>query len=229
MVRFEEVLAEHLSRPLQRHELCALVAVSDHTLRAAGCATPIRTTQTSQKLPTASVSLSWSASARLTKRHLARPHRPLSNAFPECDSRLREFSPFLHSWRENPRLSLALAKAMWSEAKAGNIPLPARDAGDPRREIHEARKRSSERGRAGRSSHRFVFLTYPILLAWGNAISLRWGLPSKEKYDAMRMRPTISISFACLVTLPGATSNRRPATDASMQGPHYEPWSPETV
>src|SRR6516162_10874153 len=119
---------------------------------AARCVTPIRTTQTSQKLPTASVSLSWSASARLTKRHLARPHRPLSNAFPECDSRLREFSPFLHSWRENPRLSLALAKAMWSEAKAGNIPLPARDAGDPRREIHEARKRNPERGRVGLSS-----------------------------------------------------------------------------
>src|SRR6516165_4679743 len=33
MVRFEEVLAEHLSRPLQMPELCALVAVSDHTLR----------------------------------------------------------------------------------------------------------------------------------------------------------------------------------------------------
>ena len=33
MVRFEEVLAEHLSRPLQMPELCALVAVSDRTLR----------------------------------------------------------------------------------------------------------------------------------------------------------------------------------------------------
>ena len=32
MVRFEEVLAEHLSRPLQMPELCALVAVSDQTL-----------------------------------------------------------------------------------------------------------------------------------------------------------------------------------------------------
>jgi hypothetical protein len=106
MVRFEEVLAEHLSRPLQRHELCALVAVSDHTLRAAGCATPIRTTQTSQKLSIASVSLSWSASARLTKRHLARPHRPISNTFPECNPRLCEFSQFLHSWRRKRRFSL---------------------------------------------------------------------------------------------------------------------------
>ena len=34
MVRFEEVLAEHLSRPLQMPELCALVAVSDRTLRS---------------------------------------------------------------------------------------------------------------------------------------------------------------------------------------------------
>jgi len=34
MVRFEEVLAEHLSRPLQMPELCALVAVSDQTLRS---------------------------------------------------------------------------------------------------------------------------------------------------------------------------------------------------
>jgi len=33
MVRFEEVLAEHLSRPLQMPELCSLVAVSDRTLR----------------------------------------------------------------------------------------------------------------------------------------------------------------------------------------------------
>jgi AraC-like DNA-binding protein len=33
MVRFEEVLAEHLSRPLRMPELCALVAVSDPTLR----------------------------------------------------------------------------------------------------------------------------------------------------------------------------------------------------
>ena len=33
MVRFEEVLAEHLSRPLGMPELCALVAVSDRTLR----------------------------------------------------------------------------------------------------------------------------------------------------------------------------------------------------
>lgn len=33
MVRFEEVLAEHLSRPLRMPELCALVAVSDRTLR----------------------------------------------------------------------------------------------------------------------------------------------------------------------------------------------------
>jgi len=74
MVRFEEVLAEHLSRPLQMPELCALVAVSDYTLRAAGCVTPILTTQTSQKLRTASASPSWSASARRTKRHLARPH-----------------------------------------------------------------------------------------------------------------------------------------------------------
>ena len=34
MVRFEEVLAEHLSRPLRMPELCALVAVSDRTLRS---------------------------------------------------------------------------------------------------------------------------------------------------------------------------------------------------
>jgi AraC-like DNA-binding protein len=33
MVRFEEVLAEDLSRPLEMPELCALVAVSDRTLR----------------------------------------------------------------------------------------------------------------------------------------------------------------------------------------------------
>ena len=33
MVRLEEVLAEHLSRPLEMPELCALVAVSDRTLR----------------------------------------------------------------------------------------------------------------------------------------------------------------------------------------------------
>ena len=33
MVRFEEVLAEHLSRPLRIPELCALVAVSERTLR----------------------------------------------------------------------------------------------------------------------------------------------------------------------------------------------------
>jgi AraC-like DNA-binding protein len=33
MVRFEEVLAEHLGRPLGMSELCALVAVSDQTLR----------------------------------------------------------------------------------------------------------------------------------------------------------------------------------------------------
>ena len=53
----------------------------------------------------------------------------------------------------------------------------------------------------------------------GNTISLRWGIPSKEEYDAMRMRPTIGISFPCLVTSAGATSNGRPATDAFMQGP----------
>jgi AraC-like DNA-binding protein len=34
MVRFEEVLAEHLDRPLEMPELCALVAVSDRTLRS---------------------------------------------------------------------------------------------------------------------------------------------------------------------------------------------------
>jgi AraC-like DNA-binding protein len=33
MVRFEEVLAEHLSQPLEMPELCVLVAVSDETLR----------------------------------------------------------------------------------------------------------------------------------------------------------------------------------------------------
>ena len=33
MVRLEEVLAEHFSRPLQMPELCALIAVSDRTLR----------------------------------------------------------------------------------------------------------------------------------------------------------------------------------------------------
>jgi len=33
MVRFEEVLAEHLSRPLRMPELCALVAGSNQTLR----------------------------------------------------------------------------------------------------------------------------------------------------------------------------------------------------
>ena len=34
MVRFEEVLAEHLSRPLQMPELCELILVSDRTLRS---------------------------------------------------------------------------------------------------------------------------------------------------------------------------------------------------
>src|SRR6516162_1821540 len=34
MVRFEEVLAEHLSRPLQMPELCQLIVVSDRTLRS---------------------------------------------------------------------------------------------------------------------------------------------------------------------------------------------------
>jgi AraC-like DNA-binding protein len=34
MVRFEEVLAEYLSRPLQMPELCELIAVSDRTLRS---------------------------------------------------------------------------------------------------------------------------------------------------------------------------------------------------
>jgi transcriptional regulator GlxA family with amidase domain len=33
MIRFEEVLAENLSSPLQIPELCKLVAVSDRTLR----------------------------------------------------------------------------------------------------------------------------------------------------------------------------------------------------
>jgi transcriptional regulator GlxA family with amidase domain len=33
MVRFEEVLAEHLSQPLEMPESCALVVVSDRTLR----------------------------------------------------------------------------------------------------------------------------------------------------------------------------------------------------
>src|SRR6516162_11777585 len=34
MVRFEEVLAQHLSRPLQVPELCQLIVVSDRTLRS---------------------------------------------------------------------------------------------------------------------------------------------------------------------------------------------------
>ena len=34
MIRLEEVLAEHLSRPLHMPELCTLVAVSDRTLRS---------------------------------------------------------------------------------------------------------------------------------------------------------------------------------------------------
>ena len=34
MVRFEEVLAEHLSRPLHMPELCGLIVVSDRTLRS---------------------------------------------------------------------------------------------------------------------------------------------------------------------------------------------------
>ena len=34
MVRFEEVLVEHLSRPLQMPELCELILVSDRTLRS---------------------------------------------------------------------------------------------------------------------------------------------------------------------------------------------------
>jgi AraC-like DNA-binding protein len=34
MVRFEEVLSEYLSRPLQMPELCELIAVSDRTLRS---------------------------------------------------------------------------------------------------------------------------------------------------------------------------------------------------
>jgi transcriptional regulator GlxA family with amidase domain len=34
MVRFEEVLAEHLSRPLHLPELCELIGVTDRTLRS---------------------------------------------------------------------------------------------------------------------------------------------------------------------------------------------------
>jgi transcriptional regulator GlxA family with amidase domain len=33
MIRFEEVLAVHLSRPLRMQELCALIGVTGHTLR----------------------------------------------------------------------------------------------------------------------------------------------------------------------------------------------------
>jgi AraC-like DNA-binding protein len=36
MVRFEEVLADHLSRPLHMPELCKLIVVSDRTLRSCG-------------------------------------------------------------------------------------------------------------------------------------------------------------------------------------------------
>ena len=34
MIRFEEVLAEHFSRPLSMPELCELIVVSDRTLRS---------------------------------------------------------------------------------------------------------------------------------------------------------------------------------------------------
>jgi len=34
MIRFEEVLAEHFSRPLNMPELCELIVVSDRTLRS---------------------------------------------------------------------------------------------------------------------------------------------------------------------------------------------------
>ena len=34
MIRFEEVLAEHISRPLNMPELCELIVVSDRTLRS---------------------------------------------------------------------------------------------------------------------------------------------------------------------------------------------------
>jgi transcriptional regulator GlxA family with amidase domain len=34
MLRFEEVLAEHLSRPLRTSELCGLIGVSERTLRS---------------------------------------------------------------------------------------------------------------------------------------------------------------------------------------------------
>jgi hypothetical protein len=128
-------------------ELCALVAVSDRTLRLC-CAEFLgmsptqylllrRLKEVRRELRNADPNMvtvaevarrfgfaEGGASPRHTGRHSARRHLPLSNVFQECDWPLRKFSQFLHSWRGNPRFSFALAEVMWSEAKASNVALP---------------------------------------------------------------------------------------------------------
>ena len=69
MVRFEEVLAEHLSGPLQMPELCALVAVSDRTLRS--CCTEF---------------LGTSPAEYVLLRRLKEVHRVLRDATPKTEN-----------------------------------------------------------------------------------------------------------------------------------------------
>src|SRR6516164_9033949 len=69
---------------------------------------PLLRRRTSQKLPTVSVLRSSGASPRATKRRLARPRRPPSSVFQECDWPLRQFSQFQHSRRRKGRFSLKL-------------------------------------------------------------------------------------------------------------------------
>jgi transcriptional regulator GlxA family with amidase domain len=113
MVRFEEVLVEHLSRPLQMQELRDLIVVSDRTLRL--CCTQFlgmsptrhvllrRLTEVRRGLRDADTNLisvaevahrfGFSELGRFAGhigRPLARPHRPLSNslrerALPSCE------------------------------------------------------------------------------------------------------------------------------------------------
>ena len=104
-VRFEEVLAKNLSRPLPMLELCKLIAVSDRTLRSC-CAeflgmSPIqyvllrRLEGVRRALRDANPGLvkvaevahrfGFTELGRFAGTHLARPHRPLSNVFRERD------------------------------------------------------------------------------------------------------------------------------------------------
>ena len=145
MVRFEEVLAEHLSRPLRMPELCALVAVSNQTLRLC-CAEFLgmsptqylllrRLKEVRRELRNADPNMvtvaevarrfgfaEGGASPRHTGRHSARRHLPLSNVFQECDWPLRKFSQFLHSRRKIYCLALARSqRQMWSEANLATL------------------------------------------------------------------------------------------------------------